>query len=171
MHEKADIRPVFMVAQRVELAERLVGDLLHNGIQQQGVSVFAGRAGLLGLPEGVSLFVVRRPAAAAWRGGVVGAALGLAVGLGVWTLAGALAVAAAVVALGALLGTLAAMLINSRYRRGTLGPLRQVVDAGDLVVRVRVPKDRLSQVEARVKSHHPEIQVRGVDPGGSPPFP
>jgi hypothetical protein len=34
-----------------------------------------------------------------------------------------------------------------------------------------IPDLRRGEVERRIKARHPEIQVEGTDPRGSPPFP
>jgi hypothetical protein len=171
VEEPVDIRALFMVAPRVELAERLVDDLRDTGVEPGEIRVFAGRPGLMGLPQGVSLSVVRRPVEALWWGLLVGGVLGVAAGVGAWTVAGDVGVAVAATVMVAAAGAVFAVALNARHRRGSLGPLRRMVDVGELVVRAQVPKPRVGQLEDLLKERHPEIQVRGVDPGGSPPFP
>ncbi|MGD2083636.1 MAG: hypothetical protein PVF91_11760 [Chromatiales bacterium] len=171
MQDPVDIRRLFMLAPRAELAEDLVADLLELGVRPGEISVFAGRADFLGVPKGVRVSMVRRPADAAWRGGLAGAGLGLALGLAVWTLAGDLTSAVAALALGVASGSVIAVLLSTRRTAGTLGPLRPMVEGGDLVVDIRVPKSRLDELEGRVKAEHPDVQILGTDPGGSPPFP
>jgi hypothetical protein len=172
MQESIDIRPLFMVAPRPGEAVALVEDLIANGVEPGEIRVFARAAPPGGLPQGVDLARVQPPARAAGRGLLAGAVAGLLAGLAVGVAAPALGSALMIGAgLGAVLGAGLAFLVSMRRRASTLGPLRRVVDRGDLVVRARVPKSRLVELEDRLKDHHPEVRVRGIDPAGSPPFP
>lgn len=164
MQEPVDIRPLYMVAPGAPEAERLIKDLLSSGMDIEDARVYAGRGVALELPEEVTLWVVRPVGGLVFAGlglgGLLGAAAGAAQGSAV-----------AGLVLGAALGAGAALVLARWWRPRSLGPLRPLVDRGEVVVKVRVPKDRLEPLEERVKQHHPEIMVRGVDPSGSPPFP
>jgi hypothetical protein len=101
----------------------------------------AAAGGLSGLLAGV--LAISFPPAGLMLGG--GALLGLTVfgaGFGAWM--------ASMVGVG---------LPNSRIEK-----YQQAIEAGQLLMMVDVPRDKVEAVEALVTRHHPEAELEGVDP-------
>ncbi|WP_250529550.1 DUF1269 domain-containing protein [Caballeronia sp. ATUFL_F1_KS4A] len=98
-------------------------------------------------------------------GGVTGALAGLVAmafppaGL---TIAGGAVVCMTLASMG--FGAWAATMIGVGIPNTRLRRFEQAIDDGELLMMVDVPKDRVEEIEALVKSHHPEADVEGADP-------
>lgn len=104
-------------------------------------------------------------------GGLTGAAVGLLlylypdvrsdVGLGLTLL---LAIA------GAVFGVWVGSLVGVSVPNSRLKTFERDINEGHILLMVDVPKERVTEITALIKGHHPEAEVRGVDPS-IPAFP
>ena len=144
----------------------VVDDLIRLGVQPERLRLYGRR-----IPKPLGVRVVQwRPAAttlvpAALAGAAVAVLLGALV-LGGVELVSTLSLAVLGAASGALW---------QRYQRertlAPLGPQRDALRRGELVIVAEVDDTELAQLEAQLAERHPEVLLLGPDPAGSPPFP
>jgi hypothetical protein len=72
--------------------------------------------------------------------------------------------------MGAGLGGWWSSLIGASIGNRRIKDYEAAIEQGELLVMVDVPKDRVEEIEALVKKHHPEAECEGVEPF-MPPFP
>lgn len=109
------------------------------------------------------------------RGLIVGAITGTAVGIfvylfvdvGVTVGVGAIFVFAL---LGAPIGAWASGMIGSSVPNPHLDQFRETLEEGHILLMVDVPKERVDEITALIKKHHPEVEDHGVEPT-TPAFP
>jgi hypothetical protein len=65
--------------------------------------------------------------------------------------------------IGALFGSWAASLIAVSVPNSRLRAFDKDINAGHILLMVDVPKERVDEITALIKSHHPEAEIRGVD--------
>jgi hypothetical protein len=62
--------------------------------------------------------------------------------------------------LGAWLGGMVGMNIGSTRLR----QFEEAIEGGQFLMMIDVPKDRVEEITEMIKKHHPEADVRGVEP-------
>jgi hypothetical protein len=165
-------RRLYVVIPGPVLTERLVQELLADGLTKQDIRLFSRQPKrLTDIPASVtSLRAV--PARVLLRA-LAGAAIVL-VALVLWS------IALRRVGSPSLLSLLLTTLTGAAAGAGTallrsfpaeLRPLRGELRDDDVVLRVEVPNTRQGPLEEKINARHPEIRVMGTDPGGTPPFP
>jgi hypothetical protein len=154
----------------VMTAQKIVDDLLLARIEEKHLHVLAKRGMPLGeLPE-ASWRQKSDLVAAIERGIAAGGATGLAVGLVALLFPPAdLVVAGGAVLLattlgGAGFGAWASALIGASVPNSRLKQYQEAIDAGQLLLFVDVPHDRVDEVVNIVKRHHPEATYSGMEP-------
>lgn len=65
---------------------------------------------------------------------------------------------------GALMGIWASGMIASDVPNSHLKAYEAAIRSGDILIMVDAPKNRVKEITELVKSHHPEADVKGVDP-------
>jgi len=98
-------------------------------------------------------------------GGITGILTGLVaiafppegIALGGWTL---LATALA----GALIGAWVAGMIGSDIPNSQLREFESAVESGHILMMVDIPRDKVETVTNMIKHHHPEADMRGIEP-------
>jgi len=65
---------------------------------------------------------------------------------------------------GALFGIWAASLVAVGMPNSRLKAFERDINEGHILLMVDVPKERVAEITELIKSHHPEAEVRGVDP-------
>ena len=78
-------------------------------------------------------------------------------GLEVWSVA-------SLTAGGAFLGAFASTMVAVNVKNTRLAHFKPNIDAGQILYMVDVPYNRIEEITALVRSHHPEADMRGVDP-------
>lgn len=168
-------RRLYFLVPNIDIATKVVDDLLLARIEEKHIHVIAKRGTPLGdLPEASLLqktdFVPAVERALA-LGGVTGTlcglvALALTPGLVVAGGAVLLASALAGAGVGAWLGGMVGMNVgNTRLKA-----FEEAIERGQLLILVDVPFARIDEIAARVKQHHPEAELEGAEPT-VPPFP
>jgi hypothetical protein len=167
------MRRLFVTIPGAPLTQRLVRELMSEGVPEQNMRLLAHRPEqLTGLPVVVSGFhpplttVALRALAgmvvALMGGFLVSAFSAIGSSPGLWLLL--LTVALAGATAGAATGFF-------RGYSAELRPLRGELRGEDVVMLLDLPDERLAETEQTIKNRHPEIRVKGTDPAGSPPFP
>lgn len=168
------MRRLYFLAPDLESTRSIVHDLLLNHVPEDRIHILA-REGmeLEELPEArirerTNLIPSLERGAAI--GGATGALAGIAAvaipGLGILGGGAVLALAAAGTGVGAWASSLQGISTpNTQLKR-----FEERIAAGDILMMVDVPKDRIEEIEAVIRKHHPEAEVAGTEPN-KPFFP
>jgi hypothetical protein len=163
------MKRLYFLVPGVNSARKIVDELLVARIEERHIHVLAKRGTPMeDLPE-ASLLQKSDFIPAVQRG--------LALGGGVGTIAGLVAVslppAGPVIAGGIILGSALAGAGLGAWLGGMVGMnigstrLRQfeeAIEGGQFLMMIDVPKDRVEEITEMIKKHHPEADVRGVEP-------
>ncbi|MGZ8217723.1 DUF1269 domain-containing protein [Methylomagnum sp.] len=168
------MKRIHFLVPNIETTHQIVAELLLAGVEERHVHVLAKRdTPLENLPEATFLqktdFLPALEQGAA-IGGMTGMMAGLvAVALPTGLVLGGGAVLAISLA-GAGLGAWWSSLIGASVGNRRVRDYEAALERGELLVMVDTPKERVEEVEALVKRHHPEAECEGVEPF-VPPFP
>ncbi|SAK87927.1 hypothetical protein AWB77_04734 [Caballeronia fortuita] len=163
------MRRIYFLLPSVASAKGIIDELLLKRIEWRHIHVLARpHEPLEDLPQAT---LVQRsdllPALARGTaaGGVTGALAGLVAmafppaGL---TIAGGAVVCMTLASMG--FGAWAATMIGVGIPNTRLRRFEHAIEEGELLMMVDVAKDRVEEIEALVKGHHPEADVEGADP-------
>ena len=163
------MRRIYFLVPDISVARRIIDELLLARVDERHLHVLA-KSGtpLEDLPE-ASVFQQSDIVPATQRGLAMGGATGLLAGLVGLALPGAPVAAAGGVLLasslagagfGAWLGGMAGLNVgNTRLQQFT-----DAIEQGSLLVMADVPRDRVEQIEARVRVHLPDVEIDGTEP-------
>lgn len=162
-------RRLYFVLPDVESAQAIHNEMLLSKIEERHIHVLARTdIDLQDLPE-ASLVQRSDLVHGAQLGAIVGAFAGvllgsLAVILGyivsgmeVWSV-GSVTVG------GALIGLFASTMVAVNIPNSRLKPFYRQIEQGNLLMMVDVPVEQVDSISEMVKGHHPEAQVRDVEP-------
>lgn len=163
------MRRIYFLVPDLPLAKRIVDELLLARIEERHLHVLAKRGTPLeDLPE-ASLLQKSDFISAVQRGLALGGATGMLAGLVALTLPAAplviaggvlLATSLAGAGVGAWLGGMVGMNVgNTRVRQ-----FAEAIEHGSLLVMADVPRDRVDEIEARVRAHLPGVDIGGTEP-------
>ncbi len=168
-------RRLYFLVPNVEIATKVVDDLLLGRIEERHIHVIAKRGTALGnLPEASLIqksdFVpaVERAVALGGATGTLAGLVALALAPGVVVAGGAVLLASALAGagVGAWLGGMVGMNVgNTRLKA-----FEDAIERGQLLMLVDVPFAKVDEITERVKKHHPEAEPEGTEPT-VPPFP
>lgn len=165
---------IHFLVPNIETTRLIVDELSAAGVQERHIHVLAKRdTPLEDLPEATFLqktdFLPALEQGAA-IGGITGMLAGLvAVALPTGLVLGGGAVLA-ISLVGAGLGAWWSSLIGASVGNRRVRDYEAALERGELLVMVDAPKERVEEVEAMVKKHHPEAECEGTEPF-MPPFP
>lgn len=168
-------RRLYFLVPNIDVATKVVDDLLLARIEERHIHVIARRDTPLGeLPEASFvqksdfLPAVERAVALGGATGTLAGLVALALTPGVVVAGGAVLLASALggAGVGAWLGGMVGMSMgNTRLKA-----FEDEIERGQLLILVDVPFAKVDEITARVKKHHPEAEPEGVEPT-VPPFP
>ncbi len=162
---------LYFLLPTVETAKDTVADLLLSHVQEKDIHIVAKDHHLLRqheLPE-AGLMHERDIVPALEKGVAMGGATGLIAGILAVTIPGAGlalgggAIIATTVA-GAGFGAVMAPMMGISAPNAQLKEFEDAVEQGQLLMLVDVPKERIDEVTDIIVKHHPEANVRGVEP-------
>jgi len=163
------MRRIYFLVPDVPTAKRVVEDLLVARIEERHLHVLAKRGTPLeDLPEASLLqksdFVpaVQRGLALGWSVGALAGLVGIALPPAGPVIAGGIVLASALAGagVGAWLGGMVGMNVgNTRIKQ-----FEAAIEAGQLLVLADVPRDRVEEIEARVRQHLPSVEIGGTEP-------
>lgn len=168
------MKRIYFLVPDIETTKKIVDELLLARVEERHIHVLAKRdTPLENLPE--ATFLQKTDFIPALEQGIaVGGATGMLAGLVAVALPTGLVLGGgAVLALslmGAGLGGWWSSLIGASVGNRRIKDYEAAIEQGELLVMVDVPKDRVEDIEALVKKHHPEAECEGVEPF-MPPFP
>jgi hypothetical protein len=163
------MKRLYFLVPDVESSKKIVDDLLVARVEERHLHVLARRSTPMEhLPE-ASLLQKSDFVPAAQRGLAVGGGVGTLAGLVAISLPAAgpviaggiiLASALAGAGVGAWLGGMVGMNVGSSRLR----QFEEAVERGELLMMVDVPRKRVDEITEMIRRHHPEANVRGVEP-------
>jgi hypothetical protein len=169
------MRRIYFLVPDIAAAKRIIDELLRARIEECHLHVIAKRGTPLEDPPGASLLQKTDLIPAVERGLALGGTAGVLAGLVAIALPGAgtviaggilLASALAGAGVGAWLGGMVGMNVgNTRIKQ-----FEDAIEAGQLLVLADVPRDRVDDIEERVRQHLPEAEIEGTEPT-APAFP
>jgi hypothetical protein len=169
------MRRIYFLVPDLPAAKRIIDELLLARVPERHLHVIAKRGTPLEeLPEANVLqktdFIpaVERGLALGGAAGLLGGLVAIAVPPGMAVVAGGVLLAATLsgAGVGAWLGGMVGMNIgNTRLKR-----FEDAIEAGQLLVLADVPRERVGEIEERVRQHLPQAEIEGTEPT-VPPFP
>ena len=169
------MRREYFLVPDIELAREIVHELLLSHVEERYIHLIArDDIPMEDLPE--ATLMQKSDFIPALEKGVLGGAYtGLAAGLVVMAFPPAgmvigggaiLAMIAAGVAVGGMMSTLVGVGLPS----GRLEKFEEAIKAGNILILVDIPRQRLDEIQEIVTKHHPEAEFEGIEPM-QPPFP
>jgi len=169
------MRREYFLVPDIELARKIVHELLLSHVEERYIHLIArDDIPMEDLPE--ATLMQKSDFIPALEKGVLGGAYtGLAAGLVVMAFPPAgmvigggaiLAMMAAGVAVGGMMSTLVGVGLPS----GRLEKFEEAIKAGNILILVDIPRQRLNEIQEIVTKHHPEAEFDGIEPM-QPPFP
>jgi len=163
------MRRIYFLVPDIPTTKRVVDDLLLARIEERHVHVLAKRGTPLeDLPEASLLqktdFVpaVQRGLALGWSVGLLAGLVGVVLPPAGLVIAGGIVLASAFAGagVGAWLGGMVGLNIgNTRLKQ-----FEHAIEAGHLLVLADVPRDRVEEIEARIREHLPGVEIDGTEP-------
>ncbi|RRQ21570.1 DUF1269 domain-containing protein [Thiohalobacter thiocyanaticus] len=169
------MRRLYFLAPDVKTAKTIVDELLLARIEVRYIHVLA-REGtpMADLPEaGLSQKSDLVPALE--RGIAIGGMAGVVAGVVAVTFppAGLVLGGGAILATGltgAGVGAVMSSMIGVDVPNSRLKQFEEAIGSGKLLLMVDVPKDRVGEIQEKIRQHHPEAEIGGTEPT-IPPFP
>ena len=168
------MKRLYFLMPNIEIAKRVVDDLLLARIEERNIHVLAKQGTPLeNLPEASLLqksdFLPAMQQGVA-LGGLTGAFAGLvAIALPTGLVLGGGAVMLLSLA-GAGVGAWASSMIGTSVDNRQIQQFEEAIQQGELLIMVDVPKARAEEIEERIREHHPDVEFEGTEPT-IPPFP
>ncbi|MCZ7566546.1 MAG: DUF1269 domain-containing protein [Burkholderiales bacterium] len=168
-------RRLYFLVPNVEVAGKVVDELLLARVEERHIHVLAKRGTPLGdLPEASFLQksdflpAVERAIPLGGATGTLAGLVALALEPGIVVAGGAVLLVSALAGagVGAWLGGMVGMNVGNTRLRAFEG----AIERGELLMMVDVPLERVGEISGRIKKHHPEAQPEGTEPT-VPPFP
>lgn len=163
------MRRLYFLAPDVDTAKAIVDELLLARIEERHIHVLAREGTLMeDLPE-ARLAQKSDLLPALERGLAIGGATGILAGIVAVTFppAGLVLGGGAILATGltgAGVGALMSSMIGVDVPSSRLKQFQEAIEGGKLLMMVDVAKDRVQEIEEKIKQHHPEAEVRGTEP-------
>jgi hypothetical protein len=161
------MRRLYFLLPDLDVAHAVVDELLLARVEERHIHIIAKEGTPLGdLPE--AGFTQKSDFIPAMERGVaMGGATGVVAGLAALALPGVVIGGGAVLALGmagAGVGAWAGSMIGSSVENSKTRKFHDAVEAGELLVLVDVPKDRVNSIKDLIKKHHPDVDFGGTEP-------
>ncbi|MFO1204981.1 MAG: DUF1269 domain-containing protein [Burkholderiales bacterium] len=163
------LRRIYCLVPDVEVARRVVDDMLLARIDEKHIHVLAKRGTPLeDLPEATMVqksdFIpaIERGVAQGGAAGLLAGLVGIAMTPGAVVIAGGIILASSLAGagIGAWVGGMIGLNVgNTRLRR-----FEEAIDQGELLLMVDVPLARVDDISERIRQHHPTAQVEGTEP-------
>ena len=161
---------IYMTVRQYRTVAEIATELIADGVQDHRIHVYTAYPDAVpAIPVGVTRY--RSPHGSVLMGGAVGAVIGALVGFPLLALGGfGLAPLLVLIVTGGVGGAIFRLWIG-RGAAKDLCLLEDALKRGEGVMVLDIDDSRVKEIEARVKSRHPEVSVLGTDPQGTPPFP
>jgi hypothetical protein len=163
------MRRIYFLVPDVPAAKRVVDDLLLARIEERHLHVIARRGTPLeDLPEASLLqksdFIpaVQRGAVLGWSVGLIAGLVGVALPPAGPVIAGGLVLATSLA--GAGVGAWLSGMVGMSVGNTRIKEFETAIEAGHVLVLADVPRDRVEELEARVRTHVPGVEIERTEP-------
>lgn len=166
------MRRIYFLVPNIEITKKIVDELLLARIEERHIHVLAKRGTPLeDLPE--ATFLQKTDFLPALEQGVaLGGATGLLAGLVAIALPTGLVLGGgalfAITLAGAGVGGLMSSMVGSSIGNRRIEQFQEAMEKGEFLLMIDVPRDRVEEIEAIIKKHHPEAECEGTDPHAFP---
>lgn len=163
------MRRIYFLVPTLDLARAIVDELLLARVEERHIHLVAkDEEQLEDLPK-ASMLQQTDLIPALEKGLAVGGATGAIAGLVAVTVppAGLVLGGGAVLGItlaGAGVGAWAASMIGAAAPNSQLRRFEKAIEQGQILMLVDVPKRRVEEIEALIKSHHPDVDIGGTEP-------
>jgi hypothetical protein len=161
------MRRLYFLLPDLDVTHKVVDDLLLARIEERHIHVIAKEGTpLKDLPE-ASLIQKSDFVPAVERGVAMGGATGIAAGLVAIALPGVVIAGGALLAMGlagAGMGAWLGGMIGMDVENTHIKQFETAIQAGQILVLVDVPKDRVNDIQNSVKKHHSDADFEGTEP-------
>lgn len=161
---------IYLTAPQLRTMVQIGAELLGEGMSKECIHVYSARPAQTA-PTSVDISAYSPPSGPVVVGGFIGTFIGALLGLPLLGL-GILGIAPLLVIMVA--GGVGGALLKLWLLNGPSGEFYHIDDAlkrGETVMVLEIDKWRVSEVESKVKSRHPEVSVLDVGSRRTPPFP
>ena len=169
------MRRIYFLVPNIEVSKKIVDELLLARVEERHIHVLAKRdTQMENLPE--ATYLQKTDFIPALEQGVaVGGLIGILAGLVAVALPGGLVLAGGAILgistfTGAGFGALMSSMIGSSAGNRRIKQFDEAVDKGGFLFMIDVPKQRVEEIEAMIKKHHPNVECGGTEPS-IPVFP
>ncbi|WP_077730154.1 DUF1269 domain-containing protein [Methylocaldum sp. 14B] len=162
------MRRIYFLVPNIEITKKIVDELLLARIEERHIHVLTKRGTPLeDLPE--ATFLQKTDFLPALEQGVaLGGATGLLAGLVAIALPTGLVLGGgalfAITLAGAGVGGLMSSMVGSSIGNRRIEQFQEAMEKGEFLLMIDVPRDRVEEIEAIIKKHHPEAECEGTDP-------
>lgn len=160
------MRRIYFLAPDLETTHKIVDELRAEGIEDHHIHVLAKRhTPLEDLPE-ASEFQKTDFISAVERGIALGATTGLLAGLVGLRFAGFAIAGGPVLGVlfyGATIGAIMSGLIGLQVGNSKVKQYADAIEAGELLVMLDTPKERIEAISQLIIKHHPSAQFEGIE--------
>lgn len=167
------MKRIYFLVPNLELARKIVDELLLARIEERHIHVLAKRGTPLeDLPE-ASFLQKTDFIPAMERGLALGGATGLLAGLAAMAFPHIVIGGGAILAItlaGAGVGSWVASMVGMNVGNTQLKPFEEAIEKGEILMLVDVPKPRVDEISKLIQKHHPNVEFEGTEPT-IPPFP
>ena len=161
------MRRLYFLLPNLDVTHKVVDELLLARIEERHIHVIAKEGTpLKDLPE-ASLIQKSDFVPAVERGVAMGGATGIAAGLVAIALHGVVIAGGALLAMGlagAGMGAWLGGMIGMDVENTHIKQFESAIQAGQILVLVDVPKDRVDDIQSSVKKHHSDADFEGTEP-------
>ena len=161
------MRRLYFLLPNLDVTHKVVDELLLARIEERHIHVIAKEGTpLKDLPE-ASLIQKSDFVPAVERGVAMGGATGIAAGLVAIALPGVVIAGGALLAMGlagAGMGAWLGGMIGMDVENTHIKQFESAIQAGQILVLVDVPKDRVDDIQSSVKKHHSDADFEGTEP-------
>lgn len=162
------MRRIYFLVPDIDIARRIVDELLLARVEERHVHVLAKRGTPLEDLPAATFFQKTDFVPALEQGVAVGGATGALAGLVAIALPTGLVLGGgAVLAIslaGAGLGAWWSSLIGASTGNRRIKDFQDAIEQGQLLMMVDVPRERIDEIENLVRKHHPEAECEGTEP-------
>ena len=167
------MRRLYFLLPDLDVTHKVVDELLLARIEERHIHVIAKEGAPLGdLPE-ASLIQTSDFVPAMERGVALGGATGIVAGLAAIAMPGVVIAGGALLGIGLVgagMGAWLGGMIGMDVENTHIKQFEEAIQSGQILVLADVPKDRIDEIQAMVKKHHPEADFEGTEPT-KPAFP
>lgn len=162
------MKRIYFLVPNIDITKRIVEELLLARIEERHIHVLAKRGTPLeGLPE--ATFLEKTDFVPALEQGLaIGGLTGMVAGLVALAIPGGPVLGGGAVLVsslaGAGIGAWISSMVGISIGNRRIQQFESAMEKGEFLMMIDVPKDRVEEIEAVIRKHHPEVECEGTEP-------